>query len=194
MNGFEKFASISQALAILAVPVLVAYFGASIQREISDGVLKKEYVQLAIDVIKQPNNDKDMRMWAQRLLAENSPTPFTSDERLKLVRGDRIVFDVPCPTAEAMKAPDDLMQYLDQIISVEDALPKNEHPQQASSTAKSTGIEVVSPKIIEAYLKLRGGLAEQRITLSYLQRHVGIICKQPGLSVNLSEKKLESVD
>lgn len=176
MSSHEKFLTVSQGLAILAVPMLVAYFGASIQREISQGQLKKEYVQLAIDVLKQPTNDNEMKLWAQRLLAENSPTPFKQSELLGLIGGMPLVIDIPCPSKTFMVDQEDLTKYLDRIVSVESATPSVGQQSSGKSKAVDSVYLDLPPDAVDAYVNLKGGLAEQRITISYLKDYAKVVC------------------
>ncbi|SDQ68956.1 hypothetical protein SAMN05216487_3294 [Pseudomonas sp. UC 17F4] len=178
MSGLKTLNALSQTLAILAVPVLVAYFGSSIQREISQGQLKKEYVQLAIDVLKQPTSDNELKGWAQRLLSENSPTPFTRNEKMKLQAGGAFVVELPCPNEDSMKRQESLLVYLDQIVGVEDLESGVSVLNLGMASKAASNIQVESPQFIEAYLKLREGLTEQRIHLEYLQRYAKTFCEQ----------------
>lgn len=74
----------AQILALVAIPVLVAYFGWKIQEEQRQKEVGRDFVQIAISVLAAPENDHpgsiELKAWAGRLLSSVSPIPFRDDE------------------------------------------------------------------------------------------------------------------
>jgi hypothetical protein len=83
MSGFESFVELSKALSIAAIPVVLAVGGWVLQREVQQQSLRKEYVALALSILREPDSEKvgpELRAWAVELLNLNSDVKF--DERI----------------------------------------------------------------------------------------------------------------
>ena len=78
---------ISRTLSIAAIPFVLAVGGWIIQKRLQDQTVKRDYVQLAVTVLKEPASSKDMKKWAVDLLNDNSPTRFTPDIEKSLSDG-----------------------------------------------------------------------------------------------------------
>lgn len=82
--------------AALAVPLLVAWIGASIQQTVARASLSKDYVAIAVSVLSSPapdtGTDKEdpLRLWAVQVLRKHSPVPFTHEVETTLYRGIQI--------------------------------------------------------------------------------------------------------
>ncbi len=88
MDGSQLFIEVSKALSIAAIPVGLAVGGWVLQRTIQKQSLRKEYVALAISILREPDNDKvgnELRAWAVDLLNLNSDVKF-DDETTKLLK------------------------------------------------------------------------------------------------------------
>jgi len=79
----QAYASIA---ASIAIPLILGISGYFLQNSLSTDDLKKEYVQIAITVLKEnPNTqDESLRAWALDILGENSPVPFSQEVRASL--------------------------------------------------------------------------------------------------------------
>lgn len=76
-------------VSLVAVPLLVAYFGWQIQKNTSAEDVRRDYVQMAIGVLSQTHTDENeaLRLWAVKVLEQNSPVPFGTDAKETLLRG-----------------------------------------------------------------------------------------------------------
>jgi hypothetical protein len=78
MDTAEK---ISRMLSIAAIPVVIAVGGWFIQRQLQDQTIRRDYVQLAVSILQNPDPSKvppEIREWAVDLLNENSPTKLNA--------------------------------------------------------------------------------------------------------------------
>jgi hypothetical protein len=88
ISTWETVERVAKTLSILAIPVVLAIGGWIIQQRLQDKTLSRDYVQLAVSILKEPrsaNEDPQMRTWAVQLLNDNSPTKFSAQvfEQLK---------------------------------------------------------------------------------------------------------------
>jgi hypothetical protein len=97
-DTLTKLQSIASIISSLAIPVVLAVFGWFVQAGISNDGIKKDYVQIAIGIIKDvdKNKDPELRAWALDILEKNSPVPFSNSLRSKLRDGALVIF-APCP-------------------------------------------------------------------------------------------------
>ena len=92
-----KWQSIASIAASIAIPLILAIVGYIVQDKLSTEGLRKDYVQIAISILKE-RQDEDLRKWAVKVLDENSPIPFSKDVRMKLEKGPVFVpVAVECP-------------------------------------------------------------------------------------------------
>lgn len=101
----NKFQTLATIISLLATPIIVAVVGWNVQSSISNESIKKDYVQIAIEILKSPEKQKDdeMRKWAVAVLDKNSPIPFSKDLRNNLEKGAQRIY------APFMSPPDLLM-------------------------------------------------------------------------------------
>lgn len=87
---WDTIERISKAVSIALVPVVLAVGGWAIQQELQDQTIKRDYVQLAVSILKEPDAAKispAVRRWAARLLNDNSPTKLDSTALSELSTG-----------------------------------------------------------------------------------------------------------
>jgi len=84
---WETAEKISKTFSIAAIPVVLAAGGWLIQKRLQDQTLRRDYVQLAVTVLKEPASSQDMKTWAVDLLSVNSPVPFTRQIQTDLSNG-----------------------------------------------------------------------------------------------------------
>src|SRR5215472_12871311 len=68
---------ISRVVSIAAIPVVLAVGGWIIQRQVQNQTVSRDYVQLAVTILQNPDQSKvppELREWAVDLLNDNSPT------------------------------------------------------------------------------------------------------------------------
>ena len=111
---WETAEKISKTFSIAAIPIVLATGGWIIQRRLQDQTLQRDYVQLAVTVLKEPASSQDMKDWAVSLLAQNSPVPFAHQIQVDLSTGKIVLpptFEVTpatvAPAAEASANPSD---------------------------------------------------------------------------------------
>ena len=92
LTAWQAFATI---FATLATPLIVAILGYSIQGQIASGGLQKEYIQIALAILKEDStkpSNKALRPWAVELLNENASVKLSSEQKRTLI-ADRLIID-----------------------------------------------------------------------------------------------------
>jgi hypothetical protein len=82
---------ISKVLSLAAIPFVLGIGGLLIERQLQNQTVKKDYVQIAIAILTEPDKakvDPIIREWAVDLLNDNSPRQFSSDTVEKLKKGE----------------------------------------------------------------------------------------------------------
>jgi len=81
---------LSRTLSIAAIPVVIAGGGWLIQRQLQDQTIRRDYVQLAVSILQNPDSSKvpqEIRDWAVDLLDDNSPTKLNPQAMANLKSG-----------------------------------------------------------------------------------------------------------
>jgi hypothetical protein len=81
----------SKVLSIAAIPIVLAVSGGMIQKQIQNQAVSRDYVQIAISILTEPDKSKVspvLRDWAVDLLNDNSRTKFSPEAAAKLKSGD----------------------------------------------------------------------------------------------------------
>jgi hypothetical protein len=106
-NKWDTVERLARTLSIVAIPVVLAIGGWVIQQRIQNQAVSRDYVQLAVTILKEPETSKvdpDMRAWAVQLLNDNSPTRFTPKFTEQLKSGETKLpeaFNISAATAPA---------------------------------------------------------------------------------------------
>src|SRR5450830_177131 len=76
----EKCYKVAQIFALIGIPIVVAFSGWIAQRSISQASTSKDYVQIAVQILREPRraDDSEIRKWAIDLITANSPVAFSS--------------------------------------------------------------------------------------------------------------------
>jgi hypothetical protein len=88
----ESAKNYAVAISAVVVPVIVAVLGYRIQSSISDNAIRKDYVQLAINILREApdtKNDPDtqhLRTWAIDVVDGYSPIPLSPAAKDELRR------------------------------------------------------------------------------------------------------------
>jgi len=94
-DTLAKLQSISAIVAAIAIPVVLAVVGYFIQDKIASEGLKRDYVQIAIGVLKEKkdkdNDDVALRRWAIEVLDRNAPVRFSPDLKEILQKGIKVI-------------------------------------------------------------------------------------------------------
>ncbi len=90
----ESWKDLSQIIALIAIPVVLAGIGYFVQKSIADIGLKKDYIQLALSVLNQEptGNNTQLRKWAISVLDQNSPVPLPAALKEELT--NTLTFDL----------------------------------------------------------------------------------------------------
>lgn len=86
----ERIERLSKIFSIAAIPVLLAVFGWIVQDRLATRHVNREYVQLAVSILSNPETseiDRPLRGWAVDLLNAHSPVRFGVDLSEKLKDG-----------------------------------------------------------------------------------------------------------
>ncbi|MFZ4287534.1 hypothetical protein [Variovorax sp. HJSM1_2] len=80
----------SKIVGSVAVPLLVALFGWLIQQQLASQTVSRDYVQLAVSILKEPKkeDDQQLREWAVELLNRHAPIKLGESVSQKLQAGD----------------------------------------------------------------------------------------------------------
>jgi hypothetical protein len=76
----DKCYKVAQIFALIGIPIVVAFSGWIAQRSISQASTSKDYVQIAVQILREPrrSDDFEIRKWAIDLITANSPVTFSS--------------------------------------------------------------------------------------------------------------------
>jgi|SRR6185436_11586428 len=86
-----KWESILNVVSIAVIPIVIAVVGWWLQSSLQDQSIKRDYVQLAVSILKENDTTKqnmDLRSWAVKLLNENSPVKLDASVQQQLKSGE----------------------------------------------------------------------------------------------------------
>lgn len=92
-NKAEVIAKIATAISAFSVPVVLFYGGYMVQKQLQDQAVRRDYVQLAVSILKEPgglerdDDAKGLRKWAVAILKEYSKIPLPEKEQQLLESG-----------------------------------------------------------------------------------------------------------
>lgn len=72
----ERMEKLAKVFSLIAIPVAIAWGGWVVQKEIQDQAIRRDYVQLAISILREPKDSNfpdELRGWAVDLLDKSSP-------------------------------------------------------------------------------------------------------------------------
>jgi hypothetical protein len=112
-TSLAKWQSIAAIAASIAIPLILALFGFLVQRQLATEGLKKDYVQIAISILKESSSsqDNEIRNWAVEVLDRNAEIPFSKNAKASLEKGFPLLrthFIFPDPPESCMKPPSKL--------------------------------------------------------------------------------------
>jgi hypothetical protein len=115
-SSLSKWQAIASIAASIAIPLVLAIFGFMVQRQLATEGLKKDYVQIAISILKEnpSGQDKELRSWAVEVLDRNAEIPFSKGAKESLEKGFPLVRNqlfFPTPPEQCMKSPEQLQLY-----------------------------------------------------------------------------------
>lgn len=77
----------AKSLSIIAIPIVLAVGGWVIQHAVSEQSVNKDYVQLAVSILKE-SDDPKLREWAVQLLNDKSSVKFDGAVAQQLLAGE----------------------------------------------------------------------------------------------------------
>jgi hypothetical protein len=88
-DAWDKWQSFATTASLLAVPIVLAWGGWLVQERIAEQSTKREYVQLALSILREaPNKEnadaQSLRKWAISIVDRNAPQPLTEESRVAL--------------------------------------------------------------------------------------------------------------
>ena len=86
--SLEKLKLWAQIVSSIAIPVVLAVVGYHVQRSVADNELAKNYVQIAIDILRNPPTPEagEWRRWAVATFERHSPVPLSPELRDQLMK------------------------------------------------------------------------------------------------------------
>jgi hypothetical protein len=103
VNRWTKIENVSRTVSLIAVPLVIAAVGWVVQRQLQQQAVSKDYVQLSVSILREPNDPKrispKLRGWAVDLLQATSPVKLEKDVADQLRNGESIL-----PALETFKA------------------------------------------------------------------------------------------
>ena len=107
-DTLKRIQIITSIISAIAIPLLIAFFGWIVQSKISSESVKKDYVQMAVNILTSTAEpDRELREWAVAVLDKNAPVPFSTELRARLTEGAILI---PCP-----KPPPELLKILEPL-------------------------------------------------------------------------------
>ena len=96
MNS-DKLKTWVSIFSTIATPIVIAIVGQWIQSSISQDGLKKDYVQMATNILNSPESNKnvELRQWAVNIIDKNSPIPFSQASKENLIQGGMLFVKFP---------------------------------------------------------------------------------------------------
>lgn len=103
----EKTRAVASILSAAAIPVVLALVGYSVQQSIAEDGIKKDYLTMAIAMLKDGGEklDPELKGWATAVVSKYSPVPFSVEAKSKLGGALYITPSIP-DLPEIAKQPD----------------------------------------------------------------------------------------
>lgn len=79
----EAYARIASAIII---PFAIAFTGWWVQSSVAEATIKKDYVAMAMNVLKEGKAEPEIITWAAQVVKDNSPTPLSNELNQKIIR------------------------------------------------------------------------------------------------------------
>ncbi len=110
----NKLQTVASIFSSVGIPLAIALVGWWVQASISDESIKKDYVQISIGILLNDKvKDEDLRKWAINILSKNSPVPFSTELKNKLVSREISMYawrKFPEPPRTLMEPPIELLE------------------------------------------------------------------------------------
>jgi hypothetical protein len=110
-SSLERAEAIAKIASYIVTPIVIALTGWWVQSSVADAGIRKDYVAMAMGILKDKSADQQLLIWATQVVKENSPTPLSNELQGKIARSALLVsyasvlLKIPEPPAWFMKAP-----------------------------------------------------------------------------------------
>lgn len=84
-SKLEVVKTVASILSSICIPIVLAISGYYIQKQVASDGLNKDYVTLAVAVLKD-SRDEDLRRWASEVLSSKSEIRYVEGHQLSLIK------------------------------------------------------------------------------------------------------------
>jgi hypothetical protein len=104
---FERAYRAAQIFALILMPVALAVIGWVTQKSITETAVRKDYVQMALQVLREPRkeDDEEIRRFAREIINANSPVQLSPEAAGQLSGSLTMLDNHPLLTPAMMKRP-----------------------------------------------------------------------------------------
>lgn len=110
LSSLEKIESVAKIASLIIIPIVIALTGWWVQSSVAQAGIKKDYVAMAMAILKDKNADAELVTWASEVIRQNSPTPLSNELQTKIIRSTlnasyaASLFNLPPPSPMYMEA------------------------------------------------------------------------------------------
>ncbi|MGN8251836.1 DUF2514 family protein [Pseudomonas sp. SMV7] len=157
-SSLQRAQSIATMLSAVAIPLVIAVIGNSVQQTIAENGIKKDYLAIAINILQEGSEKShpDMKAWATAVVSEYSPVPFSAGAKEKL--GETLSNMAPLPKLPNSARQADLLHCESGCLSyVTDKMAT--WTLKLSQAGASNGLDLMTT-ILDESVKMNKELAE----------------------------------
>jgi hypothetical protein len=151
-SRLETAEAVGRIFGSVAAPIAVVVIGWMFQTQMSSDSIKKDYVQMSLQILQTNTKDQQLREWAVKVLNNEAPIPLSTK-----LQNDIVTSAVPVFVPAVLKPPADLMTPPLPLIPLLDKKG-----------------DVTGRDLLENYEKNLGNARLNSIQLEYLQKYVSI--------------------
>jgi hypothetical protein len=85
-DRLARFETIAKIASYIVTPIAIAMTGWWVQSSVAEAGIKKDYVGMAMGILKDKSADTQLIAWASEVVRVNSPTPLSNELQEKIVR------------------------------------------------------------------------------------------------------------
>jgi N-acetylmuramoyl-L-alanine amidase len=193
MELLEKIKSIASIVAMIAIPVVIAYLGNIFNRSVKEREVQGKFVELAINILnQQPTSENtNIRQWATEVINKYSGVPLTKETQEDLINKlplslQEIYPDVQLPqkSGGVLRIEKNLLQGEGLKYALSPNTSKDFRMQQVkgivihstatlSAKAVTTWLQQSDAKASAHLVIDRDGTVTQLVPFNYMAWHVG---------------------
>ena len=117
MGSLARIEAVAKIASLIVIPVVIALTGWWVQSSVADAGIKKDYVAMAMSILKDKSADPKLVTWVSEVVQENSPTPLSNQLQAKIVSSTLRasyaagVLKFPAPPASLMEQPQKVLDF-----------------------------------------------------------------------------------